>query len=57
MVSVGVGSGEPDSPGLHHPDFLPPDETVMSMARLMLAAYLAGCSTVEELPLPLLGER
>lgn len=48
MVFVGVGSGGPDEPGLHHPAFLPPDETVGTMARAMLAAYLAACETVRE---------
>lgn len=52
MVFVGVGSGSAGEPGLHHPDFLPSEQTVGQVARAMLAAYLAGCSTVEELPLP-----
>ena len=50
MVFVGVGSGGPDEPGLHHPNFLPPDETVGEVARAMLAGYLGACSTVIELP-------
>jgi metal-dependent amidase/aminoacylase/carboxypeptidase family protein len=52
MVFVGVGSGGPEEPGLHHPDFLPPDRSVADVARAMLAGYLGGCSTVTELPLP-----
>lgn len=52
MVFVGVGSGGPEEPGLHHPDFLPREETVTEVARVLLAAYLGGCSTVEELPMP-----
>lgn len=52
MVFVGVGSGGPKEPGLHHPDFLPPDRTVAHVAKAMLAAYLGACSTVSELPLP-----
>lgn len=52
MVFVGVGSGGPKEPGLHHPDFLPGEETVAEVARVLLAAYLGGCSTVEELPMP-----
>ena len=52
MVFVGVGSGGPGEPGLHHPDFLPSEETVGEVARAMLAAYLGGCSTVDEIPLP-----
>jgi amidohydrolase len=52
MVFVGVGSGEADQPGLHHPNFLPSEETVGEVAKAMLAAYLGGCSTVGELPVP-----
>jgi amidohydrolase len=52
MVFVGVGSGGPDEPGLHHPQFLPPDEAVGDVARTMLAGYLAACSTVLDLPVP-----
>ncbi len=52
MVFVGVGAGGPEEPGLHHPDFLPSDRTVGDVARAMLAAYLGGCSTVEEIALP-----
>jgi amidohydrolase len=52
MVFVGVGSGGPGEPGLHHPDFLPPGRTVNQVARALLAAYLGGCATIEELPLP-----
>ncbi|MDP3967927.1 MAG: M20 family metallopeptidase [Nocardioides sp.] len=52
MVFVGVGSGGTEEPGLHHPEFLPSDDTVGEVATAMLAAYLAGCSTVAELPLP-----
>ena len=56
MVFVGTGSGGPEEPGLHHPDFLPPEEVVGDVARAMLGAYLGGCATVEELPLPGLGD-
>ena len=38
MVFVGVGSGGPGEPGLHHPDFLPSEETVGEVARAMLNA-------------------
>ena len=50
MVFLGVGSGDPEAPGLHHPEFLPPDETVMDVAHAMLAGYLGGCSTLLDLP-------
>jgi amidohydrolase len=52
MVFVGVGPGGPDEPGLHHPRFLPPDEAVDDVARVMLASYLGACSTVLDLPAP-----
>jgi amidohydrolase len=52
FVGVGVGSGGPGEPGLHHPDFLPPERTVNQVARALLASYLGGCATIEELPLP-----
>jgi amidohydrolase len=38
MLFVGVGTGEPNAPGLHDPGFAPPDESVGDLAR----AYLAG---------------
>jgi amidohydrolase len=47
MMFVGVGQpGTPDGPGLHHPAFLPPEETVGEVARAMLAGYVAACSVV-----------
>lgn len=52
MVFVGVGSGGANEPGLHHPDFLPPDGAVGEVATAMLAAYLGAASTVVDLPLP-----
>jgi amidohydrolase len=52
MVFVGVGSGGPDEPGLHHPAFLPPDQAVSDVATAMLAGYLGACSTVVDLPVP-----
>lgn len=48
MVFVGVGSGSDDDPGLHHPDFLPPDDSVGDVARALLASYLAACATVAD---------
>jgi amidohydrolase len=52
MVFVGVGSGGPGEPGLHHPRFLPPDRAVEDVARVMLASYLGACGTVVDVPLP-----
>jgi amidohydrolase len=52
MTFVGVGSGSPDAPGLHHPRFLPSDEAVGDVATAMLAGYLAGCSLAGALELP-----
>jgi metal-dependent amidase/aminoacylase/carboxypeptidase family protein len=54
MVFVGVGTGAADEPGLHHPDFLPPDRAVGDVARAMLAGYLGACSTIEDLAPPVL---
>lgn len=52
MVFLGTGPGGSGTPGLHHPEFLPPDQTVAEVARAMLAGYLAACSTLLDLPLP-----
>lgn len=52
MVFVGVGSGATDVAGLHHPDFLPPDETVGEVATAMLGSYLGACGTITGLDLP-----
>jgi amidohydrolase len=40
MVFYGIGDALPDSPGLHHPRFLPSDDDVAGVARCQLAA---GC--------------
>ena len=48
MVFLGTGSGAADAPGLHHPQFLPPDTAVEQVARAMLVAYAEACA-------PLLG--
>ncbi|HXH77368.1 M20 family metallopeptidase [Nocardioides sp.] len=52
MVFVGVGTGGVDQPGLHHPRFLPPDDSVGEVATAMLAAYLGACETVAGVDLP-----
>ena len=52
MVFVGVGPGGPQAPGLHHPEFLPPDEGVRDVMHVLMAAYLGACATVLDLPLP-----
>src|SRR6516164_1842550 len=47
MMFAGVGQpGTPDAPGLHHPAFLPREEAVEDVARVMLAGYMAACSVV-----------
>jgi len=47
MMFAGVGQpGTPDAPGLHHPAFLPREEAVEDVARVMLAGYVAACSVV-----------
>jgi amidohydrolase len=40
-LMVFAGTGDPAAPGLHHPEFLPPDEAVEQLARIMLTAYAA----------------
>lgn len=52
MVFAGVGTGRPGQPGLHHPEFLPPEESIADVATAMLAGYLGACSTLDKLPLP-----
>ncbi len=39
MIFAGTGDGDPNTPGLHHPEFLPPDDAVEQVARMMLTAY------------------
>ena len=52
FVGVGTGSGSGGHigrehvPGLHHPRFLPPDETVGEVAMAFLAGYLAARSLI-----------
>lgn len=46
MLFAGVGDGSADSPGLHNPHFLPRDETVGELARIMLLSY---CAIAEEI--------
>jgi amidohydrolase len=52
MTFVGVGSGGPEEPGLHHPEFLPPEDAVLDMMRATMAAYLGACSRVVDVALP-----
>jgi amidohydrolase len=52
MVFLGVGTDAPDQPGLHHPRFLPPEQTVGEVARAMLGAYLGACAQYVDLPAP-----
>ena len=54
MTFVGTGSGlvsgqpigNEHRPGLHHPRFLPPDQTVTEVATSFLAGYLAARATL-----------
>lgn len=48
-----VGVGDSPVPGLHHPDFLPPDEAIFDVARVMLAGYLGACDVLAGQPVPL----
>lgn len=52
MVFLGVGSEGPGRPGLHHPRFLPPEDSVGEVARAMLGAYLGACARYVDLPTP-----
>ncbi len=38
MLFVGTGDGTPGAPGLHHPEFVPPDDVIVDVA----TAYAAG---------------
>jgi len=42
MIFAGVGDGNPQSPGLHHPEFVPDDDSVSLIARIMMLSYLAA---------------
>jgi amidohydrolase len=41
-----VGVGETTVPGLHHPEFLPPDGAIADAAMAMLAGYLGACDVL-----------
>jgi amidohydrolase len=41
-----VGVGETTVPGLHHPEFLPPDGAIADVAKVMLAGYLGACDVL-----------
>lgn len=42
MAFVGTGDASPGAPGLHSPSFLPPDEAVEDVARVLLAGFTAA---------------
>jgi amidohydrolase len=42
MIFAGVGDAAPGTPGLHHPAFVPPDDTIAAVARIMVVAYFAA---------------
>ena len=44
MTFVGMGTGS--GPSLHHESFVPPDDSVALVAKVLLAGYLAGCEAV-----------
>ena len=52
MVFLGVGATGPGRPGLHHPRFLPPEESVGEVAHAMMGAYLGACAKYVDLPTP-----
>jgi amidohydrolase len=45
-----VGVGATTVPGLHHPEFLPPDEAIADVAKVMLAGYLGACDVLSGRP-------
>jgi len=45
-VMTFVGMGTDFGPSLHHESFVPPDDSVTLVAKVLLAGYLAGCETV-----------
>jgi amidohydrolase len=42
MIFVGVGTGAPGQPGLHHSKFLPADDAVGHVAEALLAGFLSA---------------
>lgn len=48
MIFAGVGDATPGAPGLHHPAFVPRDDAVRDVARIMLASYFALAPLAEE---------
>lgn len=48
MVFAGVGDADPRLPGLHHPAFVPPDDAVGNVARIMLTAYASVAEDMGE---------
>lgn len=47
MLFLGIGD-DPDAPGLHHPGFLPDDDSVAWAARALIAAYIGGCAFLDD---------
>ncbi len=47
MAFVGTGDAAPGSPGLHSPSFLPPDDAVEDVARVLLAGFTAARSVID----------
>ena len=50
MAFVGTGDGSPDSAGLHSPSFLPPDEAIEDVARVLLAGFVAAEHVLSQRP-------
>lgn len=46
MAFVGVENSVPGQPSLHHPEFLPTDAAVFSVAQAYIAGYIAGCKII-----------
>ncbi|MBX3094018.1 MAG: amidohydrolase [Cryobacterium sp.] len=46
MIFAGTGLADGTSPGLHHPSFVPSDEAIESVARIMLASYATAAESL-----------
>jgi amidohydrolase len=47
MIFAGVGAAGHHTPGLHHPRFVPDDDAVDAVARIMLVAYLTAAQGLD----------
>lgn len=50
MLFVGTNNNELDLPGLHHPEFAPPDEIISDVCMAYLAGLRAALATLPSGP-------